>query len=440
MHVSEPMKLYSLFRQHPIICTDSRVCPSGSLFFALKGDNFNANAFALSALEKGCAYAVVDDAEFAIDDRFILVENVLESLQELAAYHRKQLGTKIIGITGTNGKTTTKELMAAVLKEKYAILYTQGNLNNHIGVPLTLLQLKPEHQYAIIEMGANHPGEIKFLCGIACPDYGIITNVGKAHLEGFGSLEGVMKTKAELYDYISESGKLIFMNTGNPLLQTMAAGSGITQPDKKIGYSLNAEDKDAVYIAGITDCSPFLHLRWNKKGNEPKEIQTHLIGAYNAENVLAAITIGDHFGVSNEQIKNGLENYIPQNNRSQLTVTEHNKLVVDTYNANPTSMRAAILNFAQMEVPEKTLILGDMFELGAQSEEEHQNIVNLLQQNSFKNVLLVGKDFKKTQNSFHSFEFVSELIDYIRENPIRNNYILIKGSRGIKLERILGSL
>jgi len=440
MHVSEPMKLYSLFRQHPIICTDSRVCPSGSLFFALKGDNFNANAFALSALEKGCAYAVVDDAEFAIDDRFILVENVLESLQELAAYHRKQLGTKIIGITGTNGKTTTKELMAAVLKEKYAILYTQGNLNNHIGVPLTLLQLKPEHQYAIIEMGANHPGEIKFLCGIACPDYGIITNVGKAHLEGFGSLEGVMKTKAELYDYISESGKLIFMNTGNPLLQTMAAGSGITQPDKKIGYSLNAEDKDAVYIAGITDCSPFLHLRWNKKGNEPKEIRTHLIGAYNAENVLAAITIGDHFGVSNEQIKNGLENYIPQNNRSQLTVTEHNKLVVDTYNANPTSMRAAILNFAQMEVPEKTLILGDMFELGAQSEEEHQNIVNLLQQNSFKNVLLVGKDFKKTQNSFHSFEFVSELIDYIRENPIRDNYILIKGSRGIKLERILASL
>ena len=440
MHVSEPMKLYSLFRQHPIICTDSRVCPSGSLFFALKGDNFNANAFALSALEKGCAYAVVDDAEFAIDDRFILVENVLESLQELAAYHRKQLGTKIIGITGTNGKTTTKELMAAVLKEKYAILYTQGNLNNHIGVPLTLLQLKPEHQYAIIEMGANHPGEIKFLCGIACPDYGIITNVGKAHLEGFGSLEGVMKTKAELYDYISESGKLIFMNTGNPLLQTMAAGSGITQPDKKIGYSLNAEDKDAVYIAGITDCSPFLHLRWNKKGNEPKEIRTHLIGAYNAENVLAAITIGDHFGVSNEQIKNGLENYIPQNNRSQLTVTEQNKLVVDTYNANPTSMRAAILNFAQMEVPEKTLILGDMFELGAQSEEEHQNIVNLLQQNSFKNVLLVGKDFKKTQNSFHSFEFVSELIDYIRENPIRDNYILIKGSRGIKLERILGSL
>ena len=440
MHVSEPMKLYSLFRQHPIICTDSRVCPSGSLFFALKGDNFNANAFALSALEKGCAYAVVDDAEFAIDDRFILVENVLESLQELAAYHRKQLGTKIIGITGTNGKTTTKELMAAVLKEKYAILYTQGNLNNHIGVPLTLLQLKPEHQYAIIEMGANHPGEIKFLCGIACPDYGIITNVGKAHLEGFGSLEGVMKTKAELYDYISESGKLIFMNTGNPLLQTMAAGSGITQPDKKIGYSLNAEDKDAVYIAGITDCSPFLHLRWNKKGNEPKEIRTHLIGAYNAENVLAAITIGDHFGVSNEQIKNGLENYIPQNNRSQLTVTEQNKLVVDTYNANPTSMRAAILNFAQMEVPEKTLILGDMFELGAQSEEEHQNIVNLLQQNSFKNVLLVGKDFKKTQNSFHSFEFVSELIDYIRENPIRDNYILIKGSRGIKLERILASL
>ncbi|MDD4971518.1 MAG: UDP-N-acetylmuramoyl-tripeptide--D-alanyl-D-alanine ligase [Paludibacter sp.] len=434
------MKLYPLFLEHPIICTDSRVCPQGSLFFALKGDNFNANAFALSALEKGCAYAVVDEAEFAIDDRFILVDNVLESLQQLAAYHRKQLGTTIIGITGTNGKTTTKELMAAVLKEKYNILYTQGNLNNHIGVPLTLLQLKPEHQMAVIEMGANHPGEIKILCEIATPDYGIITNVGKAHLEGFGSLEGVMRTKAELYESISTSGKLIFINTGNPLLQSMAKDSGILDSDKKTGYSLAAEDKEAMYSAVITECSPFLYLKWNKKGNGPVEIKTHLIGAYNAENILAAITIGDYFGLTNEQIKDGLENYIPQNNRSQLTVTEHNKLVVDTYNANPTSMRAAILNFAQMEVPEKTLILGDMFELGAQSEEEHQNIVNLLQQKGFKNVLLVGKDFKKTQNSFLSFEFVNELIDYLKENPISDNYILIKGSRGIRLEQILSFL
>jgi len=440
MHVSENMKLYTLFLQHPIICTDSRVCPDGSLFFALKGDNFNANAFALSALEKGCSFAVIDEAKFAIDDRFIVVENVLESLQQLAAHHRKQLGTKIIGITGTNGKTTTKELIAAVLKEKYAVLFTQGNLNNHIGVPLTLLQLTPKHQIAVIEMGANHPGEIRLLCGMACPDYGIITNVGKAHLEGFGSLEGVMKTKAELYDYISTFGKLIFINTGNSLLQTMATSSGMVQPDKRTGYSLQKEDKNAEYFAEVIDCSPFLHLKWSRKRSGSEEIKTHLIGAYNAENVLAAITIGAYFGVTNQQIKNGLENYIPQNNRSQLTVTEQNKLVVDAYNANPTSMRAAVLNFAQMEVAEKTLILGDMLELGNQSEEEHQNIVKLLQQNSFKNVLLVGQEFKKTRNSFHNFENVSELIDYVTKNPLRNNYILIKGSRGIKLERVLSFL
>jgi UDP-N-acetylmuramoyl-tripeptide--D-alanyl-D-alanine ligase len=410
------------------------------LFFALKGENFNANAYALSAIEKGCAYAVVDEAEFAIDDRFILVDNVLESLQQLATTHRKQLGTTIIGITGTNGKTTTKELIAAVLKEKYTILFTQGNLNNHIGVPLTLLQLRPEHQLAVIEMGANHPDEINLLCEIASPNYGIITNVGKAHLEGFGSLEGVMKAKGELYDYISSFGKLIFMNTGNPLLQSMVKNSEQVRAVRKIGYSMDGTDNAADYIAHLTGCSPFLELKWHKKGHEDIEIKTHLIGSYNAENVLAAITIGSYFELTNDQIKTGLENYIPRNNRSQLTVTVHNKLVVDTYNANPTSMRAAILNFAQMEVEQKTLILGDMLELGNQSDEEHQNIVDLVQQNQFKNVLLIGKDFKKTRNSYHNFENVSELIDYIRENPITNNYILIKGSRGIKLEKVLSSL
>ena len=434
------MQLYPIFLQHPTICTDSRVCPLDSLFFALKGDNFNANGFAIAALEKGCAYAVVDEAEYAIDDRFILVDNVLESLQELATYHRKQIGTKIIGITGTNGKTTTKELIAAVLKEKYNILFTQGNLNNHIGVPLTLLQLKSEHQLAIIEMGANHPGEIEQLCGITQPDYGIITNVGKAHLEGFGSLEGVMKTKAELYDYISAFGNLIFINSGNLLLEKMAKESGLITPDKKLGYSLNENDNTAEYFGEITDCSPFLQMNWKRKGNDPVETKTNLIGSYNAENVLAAVTIGGYFGLTDEQIKNGLEKYIPQNNRSQLTLTEHNKLVVDTYNANPTSMRAAILNFAQMKVYKKTLILGDMLELGNQSDAEHQNIVDLLQQNKLKNVLLVGKEFKKTRNSFHSFENVTDLIDYINENPLNNNYILIKGSRGIKLEKVLTSL
>jgi len=434
------MQLYSIFLQHPVICTDSRVCPEGSLFFALKGDNFNANAFALSALEKGCSFAVVDEAEFAIDERFILVENVLETLQQLANYHRLQLKTTIIGITGTNGKTTSKELIAAVLKEKYNILFTQGNLNNHIGVPLTLLQLKPEHELAVIEMGANHQGEIKLLAEIAAPDYGIITNVGKAHLEGFGSFEGVMKTKAELYDYIAAFGKKIFINNENSNLLNMATGAGITGMEKKIGYSQNPSDTNADIIGKITDCSPFLEMSCQKKDGTVFEIKTHLIGSYNAENVLAAGTIGNFFGISDEQIKTGLENYIPQNNRSQLTITERNKLVVDAYNANPTSMRAAILNFAQMNVNAKTLILGDMLELGEQSSEEHQHVVDLLQQNDFKNVLLVGPEFKNTQNDYLCFENVTELQAYIEEYPIANNYVLIKGSRGIKLEKILTSL
>lgn len=433
------MQLYPIFLQHPQICTDSRNCPDGSIFFALKGDNFNANAFALSALEKGCAYAIIDEAEFAIDERFILVDNVLDTLQELARFHRKQLGTTIIGITGTNGKTTTKELIAAVLKEKYNILFTQGNLNNHIGVPLTLLELKHEHELAVIEMGANHQGEIKILAEIACPDYGIITNVGKAHLEGFGSFEGVMKTKAELYEFIATSGKKIFINNGNSNLQNMAANTGLSSREKRIGYTLDKDDTISEMVGEITDCSPFLQLNYIKEG-KIFDIKTQLIGSYNAENVLAAVTIGDYFGLTSEQIKTGLENYTPRNNRSQLTVSEHNKLVVDAYNANPTSMKAAILNFAQMNVNAKTLILGDMLELGEQSAEEHQQVVDLLEQNNLKNVLLVGNDFKNTKNSFTCFADVTELQNYLAEHPIRNNYVLIKGSRGIKLEKALTSL
>jgi len=432
------MQLYSIFLKHSVICTDSRVCPQGSLFFALKGDNFNANAFALSAIEKGCSYAVVDEDEYAIDERFILVDNVLETLQALARYHRQQLGTTIVGITGTNGKTTTKELIATVLKEKYNILYTQGNLNNHIGVPLTLLQLKAEHELAVIEMGANHQGEIKLLAEIACPDYGIITNVGKAHLEGFGSFEGVMKTKAELYNYIVSAGKKVFINNDNPYLLEMLAWTGLTDADRTITYS--QKESNGEITGKITDCSPFLEMSCHKKDGTIFEIETHLIGSYNAENVLAAVTIGNYFGLSSEQIKTGLENYIPKNNRSQLTITEKNKLVVDAYNANPTSMRAAILNFAQMNVDSKTLILGDMLELGELSSEEHQFAVDLLKQNNFENVLLVGPEFKKTRNDYRCFENVSELQEFIEQHPIIGNYILIKGSRGIKLEKILTSL
>lgn len=434
------MQLYQVFLQHPIICTDSRNCPAGSIFFALKGDNFNANAFALSALEKGCTFAVVDEPEYAIDDRFILVDNVLDSLQQLANFHRKQLGTPIIGITGTNGKTTTKELIASVLSEKFNILYTKGNLNNHIGVPLTLLQLKPEHQMAVIEMGANHPGEIKTLVEIACPEYGIITNVGKAHLEGFGSFEGVIKTKAELYDYISASGKLIFLNIDNNFLLEMAKKSGILEQNKYIKYSQVKGSSDVNVFGWISTCSPFLEMVCQTSDQHPFEVKTKLIGSYNAENVLGAVAIATYFGLTDMEIKNGLEKYVPRNNRSQLTVTEHNKLIIDAYNANPTSMRAAILNFAQMNVENKTFILGDMFELGEHSDIEHQNVVNLLQQNHFENVLLVGKDFMKTQNPFQCFETVENLIGFLDNKPVRGSFVLIKGSRGVKLEKVLPKL
>jgi UDP-N-acetylmuramoyl-tripeptide--D-alanyl-D-alanine ligase len=410
------------------------------MFFALKGDNFNANAFALSALEKGCAYAVVDQAEYAIDERFILVDNVLDSLQALARYHRKQLCTKIIAITGTNGKTTTKELIAAVLQEKFNILYTQGNFNNHIGVPLTLLKLTAEHELAVIEMGANHPGEIKILAEIACPDYGIITNVGKAHLEGFGSFEGVKNTKAELYKYIFDNGKSIFINKNNAHLVEMATKVGFVGVERMIEYNITESSNNANTFGQVSNCSPFLEMNCNINHAENFAVKTKLIGTYNAENVLAAITIGNYFGIENILLKHGLENYIPQNNRSQLTVTENNKLVVDAYNANPTSLNAAVLNFAQMDVSNKTLILGDMLELGEHSAIEHQNIVDLLQQNQLKNVLLVGSEFKKTNHSFHCFDNVSDLILYLEQNPITNNFILIKGSRGIKLEKVLSVL
>jgi UDP-N-acetylmuramoyl-tripeptide--D-alanyl-D-alanine ligase len=438
--LSIEMHLYSTFLEHPIICTDSRNCSIGSIFFALKGENYNANEFALGALENGCEFAVIDDADFAIDERFILVDDVLKSLQELAAYHRKKIGIPIIGITGTNGKTTTKELIASVLSEKYKVLFTQGNLNNHIGVPLTLLQLNAEHEMAVIEMGANHPGEIKQLVEIATPDYGIITNVGKAHLEGFGSFEGVKNTKAELYDYILTSGKLIFINADNDFLLEMAEKSGFLESGKSIKYSQTNSAVDIKVRGHISNCSPFLEMICETNDQHTFDVNTKLIGSYNAENVLGAIAIGNYFGLTDIQIKNGLEKYIPQNNRSQLTLTENNKLVVDAYNANPTSMRAAILNFAQMQVENKILILGDMFELGEQSDFEHQNIIDLLQQNQFKCVLLVGKDFMKTQNPYQCFEKVEDLSVFIENKPISDSYILIKGSRGVKLEKVLSKL
>jgi len=431
------MELYSLFLQHPVISTDSRNCQAGSIFFALKGEKFNANAYALSALENGCSYAVIDEAEYAIDDRFILVENALETLQQLATYHRKQLGVKVIGITGTNGKTTTKELIASVLSEGYNVHYTQANLNNHIGVPLTLLQLKSHHQIAVIEMGANHQGEIKLLAEIACPDYGLITNVGKAHLDGFGSLDGVKQTKSELYEYIFKNNGMIFINCDNVDLMEMSKRIGFDSDNENVRvYSIQPNNEECFVNGEITNCSPFLEMSCRIL-YERFEIKTNLIGTYNAENVMAAVAIGKYFGLYDNIIKNGLEKYIPQNNRSQLTITQKNKLVVDAYNANPTSMRAAILNFIQLKADKKTLILGDMLELGEYSSLEHQNIVDLLQQNKINNVLLVGEDFSATKNSYLNFNTISELATYLNSQPITDNYILIKGSRGIKLENVL---
>lgn len=425
--------LYAIYQQHPQVTTDSRNCPAGSLFFALKGDNFNGNAYALSALEKGCAYAVIDEKEYALDERFILVDDCLKALQDLAHHHRIALGLPVLGITGTNGKTTTKELIASVLKQKFNVLYTQGNLNNHIGVPLTLLSLTKEHQIAVIEMGANHPGEIKTLVEIAAPNVGMITNVGKAHLEGFGSFEGVIKTKSEMYDFLRETGGQAFVNLDNEILFKQSEGI------ERIGYALQSANGQVT--GKITGSSPFLQMTFTNFGSdEVFELNTKLIGSYNAENVMAAVCIGRYFDIDSKLICEGINNYIPSNNRSQLTETASNKLIIDAYNANPTSMQAALKNFSQMEVPQKALILGDMRELGADSAAEHQRIVDLLQEYGFDKVFLVGDCFQNTNTSFATYATTDALIAEIPSLNLKDYYILIKGSRGIKLETVVSSL
>lgn len=427
--------LYQIYLNCSAVTTDSRNCPEGSLFIALKGDSFNGNAFSAQALHDGCAYAVIDEATYAVKDdaRYILVDNSLETLQQLAKYHRRQLGTRIIGITGTNGKTTTKELIAATLSQSYNILYTLGNLNNHIGVPLTLLRLKTEHDLAVIEMGANHPGEIKFLTEIVEPDYGIITNVGKAHLEGFGSFEGVIRTKGELYDYLrKKEGSIIFIHHDNPYLLNMA--SGIHQ----IPYGSD----DTLYVNGhVTGNSPYLTFEWKAgEGGERYEVQTQLIGEYNFANALAAIAIGRFFGVEPFEINEALSNYTPQNNRSQLKKTADNTLIIDAYNANPTSMIAALENFKRMDVDHKMLILGDMRELGTESLAEHQKIVGFIHECGFEKVLLVGEQFAAAQHSYPTYANAQELIEALKKNKPINSTILIKGSNGIKLNSIVDYL
>ena len=415
-------RIYALFLEHPSITTDSRNCLKGSLFFALKGTSFNGNQFAGDAIRAGCSYAFVDEKEFADEKNIFYVPDSLEALQQLARKHRETLGITIIGITGSNGKTTTKELIASVLQQKYRVLYTQGNLNNHIGVPLTLLRLTREDELAVVEMGANHQGEIRELANIALPDYGLITNIGKAHLEGFGSFEGVIKTKGELYDFLREHHKKVFINQDNEILRSISAGLD------KITYGSD----DTYYTKGeMLNSEPFLSLKWNKN-----IIHTNLIGGYNFENVLAAIAIGSYFDVPSDKIAGALEAYIPQNNRSQFKDTGKNKLIIDAYNANPTSMKASLTNFLGMSFPNKIVILGDMKELGGQSEEEHRNIIKLLSDSSLKDAFLIGPCFKQTASSFHTYNDVDEFLLWLQQNPIQNTMILIKGSNSMRLMKV----
>lgn len=427
--------LYQIFQQCQSVTTDSRNCPAGSLFIALKGASFNGNAFARLALDSGCAYAIVDEAEYAVegDRRYILVDNCLQTMQQLANYHRRQLGTRIIGITGTNGKTTTKELMSAVLCKAHNVLYTSGNLNNHIGVPITLLRLKPEHDLAVIEMGASHPGEIKFLCGIVEPDYGIITNVGKAHLEGFGSFEGVVKTKGELYDFLRQKGdSTIFIHHDNPYLMNISDGLN------RIPYGT----EDDLYINGrITDNSPYLAFEWKAgRDGEKHQVRTQLIGEYNFPNALAAITIGRFFGVEAHKIDEALAEYTPQNSRSQLKKTEDNTLIIDAYNANPTSMMAALQNFRNMNVPHKMLLLGDMRELGTEAAAEHQKVADYIKENNFEKVWLVGEQFAAARHPFKTYANVQEVIKELETDKPKGYTILIKGSNSIRLSTVIDYL
>ncbi len=421
-------KIYDLFRQYGAITTDTRNCPKDSIFFALKGANFNGNAFAGRALEAGCAYCVVDDADVAsTDNRMLYVDNVLQTLQDVAALHRRTLGLPVLQITGTNGKTTTKELTAAVLERKYRVLYTAGNFNNDIGVPKTLLRLTPEHNFAVIETGASHPGDISTLCRMVKADFGLITNVGKAHLEGFGSFEGVIRTKSELYDDLrTRPDSLVFLNGDDDILCRQAQGlKAYRYGQSGKGYDIEGE---------LLDGGPFLALRWRRREGEWHEVRTHLIGAYNLQNVLAAAAVGARFGVSDDDITAALTAYVPTNNRSELQQTAHNSLIIDAYNANPTSMAAAIGNFSTLQAPHKMAILGDMRELGEASAEEHQQVVDRISQAGCERVWLVGRNFEATRHDgIRCFDTVDDVKAALKAEPVENFTILIKGSNGTRL-------
>lgn len=430
-------KLYNLFLSSSGVVTDSRKIVKNSIFFALKGDNFDGNTFAADSITAGALCAVVDDRNLPDNPKFIKTENVLTALQQLAAMHRKELGIPVVGLTGTNGKTTTKELITTVLATKYRVCSTSGNFNNHIGVPLTLLSLDNTVQIAVIEMGASSKGEIEILSNIACPNVGLITNVGKAHLLGFGSFEGVMKTKGELYDYLTIHNGLAFYNADNPYLTDMIALRDSLRTKK---YGL---EHDGYKIEKSTAKNPFLKL----KCPGGRVIKTNLIGGYNADNIIAALTVGAYFEVDPGKAADAIEAYIPSNNRSQLMKGKHNTLIIDAYNANPSSMRVSLENFRNLQAKTKALIIGDMLELGTESTKEHKAILELISDINPQKIFLVGKEFRNAAENNKYFQdkalfFENSLLlrDYLKENPIKNFSILIKGSRGTKLENTIESL
>ena len=417
--------IHSLFIKHNKVSTDTRNIIPNSIFFALKGKNFNANVFAEEALKKGAIYAIVDEQKYQTHKNIILVKNVLHTLQELAAFHRDFLKLPIIALTGSNGKTTTKELINTVLSKKYNTVATKGNLNNHIGVPLTLLSMTKDTEIGIVEMGANHPKEIEFLCNIAKPDFGYITNFGKAHLEGFGNLEGVIKAKTELYQYLKINNKIVFVNANDN-----------TQIEKSINMQvISFGTEKSKYSIKLLSANPFVTMEFDNI-----IIESNMLGIYNYNNIAAAIAIGKHFNVNNNQIKQALEIYHPTNNRSQIINLEDKKIILDAYNANPSSMKSALENFIQLTDKNKIVILGDMFELGSYTEIEHQKITDFFNNNNFKHIYLLGGNFLKTTTNnknitilknYNSFEEHFDIVKF------KNSTILIKASRGMALERIV---